>query len=277
MRVVLIAQKPFKTVTFCEANDVRHQLNEMDKQVSNFCTQCGKPNEASSKFCFNCGAPLVNPLATESPQKTSPHIFTPPTQIAERTQANSETTKITAEVLKLTGVGGWLRFLVIVLMVLGPLFALGTLGNLQIEFKALESRLPAFGQLLDIALAFTFLQVLWSIVVGYRLAKKYHDAPSLAKWFFILTPVLFIVQSLLMLSVTGLPRESANAMKGTLVLEFFKTVMSSLIWYLYLVRSKRVRYTYPDPITHVHCPDCRQLVYSQSAACPHCRAKLIPQ
>lgn len=251
----------------------------MDKQVSIFCTQCGKPNEASSKFCFNCGSPLVNPFVTESRQKIRPDAFThsQPAQIAPRTQANSETTKITADVLKLTGIGGWLRFLVIVLIVLGPLFALGTLGNLQSEFKALESRSPAFGQLLDIALAFTVLQVLWSILVGYRLVKKYHDAPSLAKWFFILTPALFIVQSLLMLAVPGLPQESVKAMEGALVLEFFKAVMSSLIWYLYLVRSKRVRFTYPDPITHVHCPDCRQLVYSQSAACPHCRAKLIPQ
>ena len=81
----------------------------------------------------------------------------------------------------LTGVGGWLRFLVVVLMVLGPLFAVAALGNLQSELKPLVPRFPAFGQLLDMVLAFTVVQVLWSIVVGYQLAKGYHNAPSLAK------------------------------------------------------------------------------------------------
>jgi hypothetical protein len=247
--------------------------------MNNFCTQCGKPNEPASKFCFNCGSPLVKHSGMESLKAERPEVITPtrPTQIDSRPQTNSETTKITADVLKLTGVGGWLRFLVVVLIVLGPLFSLSTLGSVQSELKPLVPRFPAFGQLVDMVLAFTLVQVLWSIFVGYRLAKGYHNAPSLAKWFFILTPILFVIQSLLMLSVPGLPSESTRAMGGALVPEFFKTAISSLVWYLYLVRSKRVRYTYPDPKTHVHCPDCRKFVCSQSATCPHCRTKLIPR
>lgn len=247
--------------------------------MSNFCTQCGKLNEASSKFCFNCGSLLVKPSVIESHLAQNPETFIPPppTQIEPRPQTNSKTTKITTDVLKLTGVGGWLRLLVVVLMLLGPLIALASLVRLHSEINPLMPRFPTFRQVLDMVDIFTMVQVLWSIIVGYHLAKKYHDAPSLAKWFFILTPVLFIVQSLMMLSVPGLPQESTKAMEGALVLEFFKIAMSSLIWYLYLVRSKRVRYTYPNPMTHVCCPDCRQFVYSQSAACPNCQSKLIPQ
>lgn len=166
--------------------------------------------------------------------------------------------------------------MVVVLMVIGPLILLGALGTLSGELDPLVTQYPAFGQIRNMVTAFTAVSVVWSVFVGYRLAKGYHNAPSLAKWFFILTPVFFIVQAFLMLTVSGLPQVVVDAMADGLVLEFFKTFVSSLIWYLYLVRSKRVRYTYPDPKTHVRCPDCRQFVFAKSAACPHCKTKLKP-
>lgn len=249
--------------------------------MSIFCTQCGKANEATSKFCFNCGSPMVAAPGAVDPQV--PRTPTPAPQASaapvfpSAPAASPETEKITADVLKLTGVGGWLRFLVVVLMVLGPLFALGNIGKLKGELNPVMEAYPAFDQLYTMVLGFGLATMAWSIFVGYKLARGYPNAPTLAKWFFILTPVLFVPQAFLMLSISGLPKESVDAMAGGLVLEFFKAVISSAIWYLYLIKSKRVRYTYPDPKTHVRCPDCSLFVFSKSAACPHCKAKLKPQ
>ena len=251
--------------------------------MSIFCTQCGKANEATSKFCFNCGTPTVaaagvvtpqvvaSPAPAPAPQAAAAPAFTSPPGISP------ETVKITADVLRLTGVGGWLRFLVVVLMVLGPLFALGSFGSAQGDLKPLVADYPAFGELLTMVGWFTGLTIIWSIFVGYRLAKGYPNAPSLAKWFFLLTPVVFLVQTFFMFTITGLPESSRDAMAGALVLEFIKALFSSVVWYMYLIMSKRVRYTYPDPKTHVRCPDCSLFVFSKSAACPHCKVKLAPQ
>jgi hypothetical protein len=124
---------------------------------------------------------------------------------------------------------------------------------------------------------FTGLTMLWSVYVGYRLAKGYPNAPSLARWYFLLLPVVFLGQAFLMLTIPGLPESATDAMGNALALEFIKALFTSIVWYLYLIRSKRVRYTYPDPKTHVRCPDCSLFVFSKSAACPHCKAKLRPQ
>ena len=249
--------------------------------MSIFCTQCGKANEVTSKFCFNCGTPTVITSGIVVQPAFSASVSAPKTAqaypIIPAPATNGEIEKITAEVLKLTGVGGWLRFLIVVLMVIGPLVALGSFGSAQGDIKPLVTDYPAFDVLLDVAGSFTGLTIIWSIYVGYRLAKGYQNAPALAKWYFILHPIVFLVQSFFMLTITGLPKASVEAMGSLLAIEFIKALFSSIVWYIYLIRSKRVRYTYPDPATHVRCPDCSQFVFSKSAACPHCKAKLRPQ
>lgn len=191
--------------------------------------------------------------------------------------ASTENKKITAEVMKLTGVGGWLLFLVITLMIIGPLIALLGIYNLQSEFEYALKTSRAAQQLYDRAFAGTVFSIAYSCFVGYQLTTASGKALSIAKWYLILTPILFIGQAYLMLSVTGLPASSVDAMTKVFVLEFSRIVLGSVIWYVYLVRSKRVRYTYPDPDTHVRCPDCLKFVFAKSATCPHCQAKLLPQ
>lgn len=162
-------------------------------------------------------------------------------------------------------------------MVIGPLLSLAALSRAVTELEPMVESFPAFRELLNMTIFFTVVTVIWSVFVGYRLAKAHPNSPTVAKRFFILTPVFFIVQSFMMLSITGLPQASVDAMGSSLVIEFLKTFMSSLIWYLYIVKSKRVLYTYPNPSTHVRCPDCRKFVFAKSAICPHCKTKLIPQ
>lgn len=33
----------------------------------------------------------------------------------------------------------------------------------------------------------------------------------------------------------------------------------------------------PTPVTHVRCPDCRELVRNEARKCKHCGASLVPQ
>ena len=125
--------------------------------MSIFCTQCGKPNDELSKFCFRCGSALVSSLgtATLQPSNTQTLPFRHPAQFDLKSTTSADTNQVSEDVLKLTGVGGWLRFLVVVLTVIGPLFALGTLGNLKAEFDPVVVNLPALRDLLNMVIFFT--------------------------------------------------------------------------------------------------------------------------
>jgi TM2 domain-containing membrane protein YozV len=35
--------------------------------------------------------------------------------------------------------------------------------------------------------------------------------------------------------------------------------------------------TTPNPLTHVKCPDCRELVFKDARKCKHCGTSLVPQ
>ena len=147
----------------------------------------------------------------------------------------------------LAGVGGWLGFLIIGLMILWPLIGLGKLSN---EFYDTERQLP---QLVNNAQWSNYKQISWLIFAalvairfsaGYRL-WKIHFSESvrfaiLALWlsgplgdfmYFVALVLIFGLQ----VSANGLP-EMLGGILGSSI--------GAGIWTAYLMRSLRVKNTY---------------------------------
>jgi uncharacterized protein DUF2569 len=147
----------------------------------------------------------------------------------------------------ISGIGGWLLFLIIILMLLAPATGLGKLTN---EFQDAEKKFP----LLDVNTQWIhYKQVSWLIfavtaavgfVAGYRL-WKIHAAESvrfaiLALW--VCGPLgnfLYLVATMLIFG----SRASASAVPKMLGATMASCIAAGL-WTAYLTRSFRVRNTY---------------------------------
>ena len=53
--------------------------------------------------------------------------------------------------------------------------------------------------------------------------------------------------------------------------------LSPFIGIVAAVVAKRKDPNAPTPLTHVKCPDCRELVLKDARVCKHCGCKLVPQ
>ena len=152
-----------------------------------------------------------------------------------------------AKNLYLAGVGGWLRFLIILLMIIGPLIWFGNLSN---DFYDTERQFP---QLLDdaqwsnyklVSRLIFVISVAISFSAGYRL-WKIHFSESvrfaiLALWlsgplgnlmYFVAAVFIFGLQA----GAKGLP----DMLSGIL-----GSSIGAGIWTAYLMRSLRVKNTY---------------------------------
>lgn len=152
-----------------------------------------------------------------------------------------------AKNLNISGVGGWLGFLVIALMILGPLLGFSTLTEV---FRGAVDQFPQ--------LAFSmqwqkYEQASWLIYVasaaisfsaGYRLWKNH--SPESVKFAILaiwlagpLGNVLYMVAAIIISGSNAGGNTIANMIGGTI-----STVIAAGIWTAYLMRSERVKNTY---------------------------------
>lgn len=145
-----------------------------------------------------------------------------------------------------TGVGGWLALLVVGLIVFGPVF-----GGARIaaEIAQLENLRP---DLITIAMYLNFKAATWwvfatisliSIVTGLRLYRSRKAAiiwqTILGLW--IMGPLgAFVLTVIVPAATMGGRTPAAPEVWGVL----FSSAIAPLVWSIYLVKSKRVKYTY---------------------------------
>ena len=126
----------------------------------------------------------------------------------------------------LHGVGGWLLLFCVGLAMVAPAVSL---------IRALQN--PSL-----LSLAFIVLIASYQIYVGALLWKVTPDALGTLKVYFIVVSVLGVVLlggGMAMLAVPRLSRFSER-----LLLDGARTLLSTLIWWLYFRKSRRVRNTY---------------------------------
>jgi amino acid transporter len=145
----------------------------------------------------------------------------------------------------LKGVGGWLQFLIIALMVLGPLV---TVAMTFVELSEAERLYPAL-QGIDAwstAKIVTWLTVAafcgCNMAAGYLLQTRHRRStiPLVISLIWLAGPVMTIIGFMIVSTIV----ESDGSSAGELGRSLGRPIVFCTIWTIYLLRSKRVENTY---------------------------------
>ncbi|HEX3485824.1 MAG TPA: DUF2569 family protein [Micropepsaceae bacterium] len=147
----------------------------------------------------------------------------------------------------LHGVRGWLLLLCIYLVIVMPLIAvLGAIGALQRAATAPALRGVLIGEVvLELALAGLAAFAGWAL---YRMRPK---AVRIAKIYFIIMFVLAVFGLVMVLVTAPVLTESQDnaalfkTLRAPATVAAIRQAILSAVWLIYLMRSKRVRATYP--------------------------------
>lgn len=146
----------------------------------------------------------------------------------------------------LYGVRGWLLALCLYLMVLIP--ALAVLGLIGAWQSAPSS--PTLQSALALEAVFELALAAFAFYAGLMLYRLRPNAVSIAKVYFITILTLGLL-GLGIVIVASLGQRSdavlGNMMRGPAAFAAVREVLLSLLWLVYLERSRRVRATYPSP------------------------------
>ncbi|HEX5183543.1 MAG TPA: DUF2569 family protein [Allosphingosinicella sp.] len=148
---------------------------------------------------------------------------------------------------RLRGVGGWLAFLVISLMALGPVVGIAsTFGDLsQVEqANPLLAASAGWGIVKTVLWILTLIQVAMMVFTGWRLNRDYRR--STVKFAIVMLWVMGPVWSVVTLAAIALLMNSNPIATASSPLTLARPVIWALAWTLYLVMSRRVANTYDE-------------------------------
>lgn len=142
---------------------------------------------------------------------------------------------------RLKGIGGWLLFFCITLIVLTPLY---TIKGVMDYGKAIKhfNQFSGIKAILFIDLALSITLMSFSIFAGVIILQLRNNAVKIAK-IYLLTMLAFSFISAILL-VVGLPSEVTRAIIYDIVGDIVRSLGYFLIWYFYLNDSKRVKNTF---------------------------------
>ena len=146
---------------------------------------------------------------------------------------------------RLRGVGGWLAFLVISLMALGPLAVIaGTLADLGTA-EQVNPPLSASGwqfvEIVDWGLA--LIQIAMMVYTGWRLNKVFRR--STVKFAIVMLWAMGPGLGLLGLAAIGL-FANVNPFDSSTLSALARPIIYAFVWTLYLMMSRRVENTYDE-------------------------------
>jgi hypothetical protein len=151
---------------------------------------------------------------------------------------------------KLKGVGGWLSFFIIGQMVLRPLRTLSELNNSQnIVTPEFEATFPTTANIISIERVLSIGLLLFGVFVALTLWKiRTPFSVKLAKIYLIANPVIMLLDALVY-KVSDLPSDIQDSVMREGLIQTGAVAVVCLIWFLYFIRSERVRATYYDDVT----------------------------
>jgi hypothetical protein len=145
------------------------------------------------------------------------------------------------------GVGGWLYLLCITLMIFTPLGTIISFINLSRDYsRHFESTMPEIALfIIGLDMIYTFLVLClapFSVRAGIALWRQKDGAVRSAKHYLIMYSVYIIFAAAL--PFFGFSSSQLDAILAHFALKWFAGALFVLVWYSYLVFSKRVRATY---------------------------------
>jgi Protein of unknown function (DUF2569) len=144
------------------------------------------------------------------------------------------------------GVKGWLLFLCLVLTLLNPV---ASIVNIFSSFKFSAPFFNQYPGLKIITMIDGLLSVgvvCFSIYAGISLWRIRPKGVSIVKTF-LLTFMAYAIVANILPFLAGLPANANEAMTAQAFIGVLRSAIIVVLWYLYLVKSKRVRSTFPDP------------------------------
>ena len=157
---------------------------------------------------------------------------------------NSAKTELHEAPAKYVGMGGWLQFLAISLVALGPIITVATTVSDYTELTALYPNLvgsPAWESALQIDVLSTTGYCMISMFAGWCLFKRSvpSTVPIVITCIWVAGPGLAILSLMAFQDMSGGNATAASAGAG-----FGRPFVYSIIWTTYLLRSRRVKNTY---------------------------------
>ena len=129
---------------------------------------------------------------------------------------------------ELSGVGGWLAFLCVSLLVFTPLSAAREIGGVLMD-RSMEPVEKAF------AIGFVVVLLGFAVLTGIGLVRLWSRAVVIAKGYYFFSMALGL---LILLSAMLEDSSPADVLIGV------QAIVGSAVWLGYLYRSERVRNTY---------------------------------
>jgi len=145
------------------------------------------------------------------------------------------------------GVKGWLLLLCLILTLVNPV---ASICNLYSSFKITSPFFNVYPGLRVITITDVVLSmgiVCFSIYAGISLWRIRPNGVAIAKAF-LLTFMGYAVTANILPFLAGLPANANEAMTAQAFIGVLRSAIFVFVWYIYLVKSKRVRATFPDHV-----------------------------
>lgn len=191
---------------------------------------CGNCRESYCKECLNEGEQFLYCDRKECKERFGP------------VNLNSQT--ISPNKTELRGIGGWLFLFALQLTVLTPLWSLINMVAYIKEFVPIIDSFPSLlsGIVVDTIITTSLLG--FGIYCGLLIFKQKPQAVIMAKRYLIAFLFYALLEYPILIGISGLPSEANRIILSEAVGQFFKSAIYVIIWYSYLIKSKRVENTF---------------------------------
>ncbi len=198
-----------------------------------YCNNCGKHNPEDSKFCKYCGAEIVSVSADHKADSRAQSEVKP--SEAEPTGKNK------------AGLTGWLALVGLGLIVGVFIQGYGVLEYLPLLSEVYE--IPGYSTLLQLEFLCSIIFTGFTAYLLYLYLKKNEKFPKYYFVFLIASIIYVILDHLFLASLSAPTTELQNLINDGLsenMATVSRTVITSIIWALYIKKSKQVKATFTN-------------------------------
>lgn len=202
-----------------------------------YCSSCGKRCSENSIYCKHCGAKIIRLEPPQDPKTVSKDDATPTTPVHHAEAKSSEKTYV--------GLGGWLVF-----VGLGLIVSLLTRGYHLFGYFSLFNQtydIPGYILLLQFEFVSILAITLSSIYLLYLYFRKSRNFPKLYIAFLIGNTAFVVLDHVFVASMAAPTPQQQKIIADALSSyngELSSTIISSIIWIWYTIKSKRVKATF---------------------------------